>query len=724
MRRFLAATVVATAAALWPATQPAHAQPGPAPAPAAATQPAAQVPVRAVVLFSSGVGYFEHYGSVDGNASTELRFKTQQINDILKSLVLQDLDGGHVAAVTYPSQSPLARTLRSFEVDLSANPSLGELLNQLRGAKVKVSLQGEEVAGTILGLEKKQRSTGKDTTPVEVWVLNLIAGGTIRAVELDQVQKLELEDPDLQKELHEALLALSQARDQDKKPVTINFVGQGQRHVRLGYVVETPVWKTSYRLLLDAADEKKGDEGKPATNPGQSKATLQGWAIVENQTDNDWNNVEMSLVSGRPISFIEDLYQPLYVPRPTVQPELYASLSPQTYEGGMQKQEQEALAFQGQAKGMDGVPMAAAAPAAPAMAMVRQRSMHAEFAGRDAAEDRPMNAAASVSSVASASKIGELFQYTVGSVSLPRQRSAMIPIINDAVQVEKLSIYNQSVLARNPLNGARMKNTTDKHLLQGPVTVFDGGSYAGDASIDNVPPGQTRLLSYGVDLEMLVDATRNTNTSTIESGKIVKGILWLSRRDVYSQEYLADNKGKTDKTLLIEHPIRPGWKLVEGIGEPKPVETTEAVYRFEGHVPAGKQSKLTVKQQVVQAEQIAILPTDVGQLEYYAKTGQIDDKVKSVLAKAISLKNAMTDTERQLNESTQKSRATATEQERIRKNMTVSQSTQYYNRLLAKLNDQETQLEQLQQDQDALRKKLDGQRKELEDYLNGTTVNP
>ena len=110
-------------------------------------------------------------------------------------------------------------------------------------------------------------------------------------------------------------------RDQDKKPVTINFTGDGERHVRIGYVVETPVWKTSYRLILPAG--------------AQDKPKIQGWAIVENQTDNDWNGVQLSLVSGRPISFIQDLYQPLYIPRPVVQPELYVSLTPQQYDGGI-----------------------------------------------------------------------------------------------------------------------------------------------------------------------------------------------------------------------------------------------------------------------------------------------------------------------------------------------------------------------------------------------------
>src|SRR6185436_11447957 len=177
-----------------------------------------------------------------------------------------------------------------------------------------------------------------------------------------------------------------------------------------------------------------------------------------------------------------------------------------------------------------------------------------QLAGAQA--QQPMDATASVASIASAAKVGELFQYTVGSVSLPRQKSAMIPIVTDPVEVEKLSIYNQAVLPKNPLYGARVKNTTGKHLLQGPVTVLQGGSYAGDARIDDLPPGQERLISYGIDQQVLVQAQNQKSESSLLTGKIVKGVLQLSFRDQFTQEYLAESKAEKAKTLVIEHPRR------------------------------------------------------------------------------------------------------------------------------------------------------------------------
>ena len=148
-----------------------------------------EVPVRTVVLFSSGVGYFEHAGTVRGAGSTELRFKTSQINDILKSLVLQDENGGTVSRINYPSQDPLSKTLRSFQVDITANPSLADLLNQLRGARVTIQTQGERLTGTILGVERRRRPTERGET-VESPVLNVLTGATIRAIELQSVTSL------------------------------------------------------------------------------------------------------------------------------------------------------------------------------------------------------------------------------------------------------------------------------------------------------------------------------------------------------------------------------------------------------------------------------------------------------------------------------------------------------------------------------------------------------
>jgi len=271
----------------------------------------ADLPVTEVTLFSSGVGWFQHAGTVQGEAKAELRFRAGQINDVLKSLVLEDLDGGRIGAVGYPSQDPLDKTLKSFQVDLSGNPPLAGLLNQLRGAQVQVKVLDSTLEGTVLGCESRTRILPQNGGNETVWTLNLLSGGAIRPIPLADVSGVKPTDPALAAELGKALAALASARDQDKKPVSLTFRGNGQRKVRLGYVAEAPVWKASYRLLMSATD-----------------AHLQAWAIVENPTESDWTEVRLTLVSGRPISFIQDLYKPLYAARPEVATELQAGLRP------------------------------------------------------------------------------------------------------------------------------------------------------------------------------------------------------------------------------------------------------------------------------------------------------------------------------------------------------------------------------------------------------------
>jgi hypothetical protein len=706
MRRMLIVGLVSLAAAGVPVwaqnAEPTSVTTADAPANAAI-----QIPVRRVVLYSSGVGFFEHEGQVTGNAQTELRFRTEQINDILKSLVLQDLNGGTVGAVTYPSQDPLDKTLKSFQIDISGNPPMADLLNQLRGAQITITLADEKLDGTILGAEERDRQvgTGQNSEIIHAWVINVISGTQIRSINLDDVRGVQLDDPQLQSELEQALAAVAQSRDKDKKPVVIDFNGSGTRTVRIGYVTETPVWKTSYRLLLPAVDSK-------------DSAQLQGWAIIENQTDGDWNDIELSLTGGRPISFVEDLYQPLYVPRPVVESQLYSSLNPQVYSGG-------------EVFGGGGGEMAqqdeAAASEAPSEALdISGRLANREINGYGiyngpSSPSYHANYTQSVVSIAAANQVGEMFQYTVEHVTLARQQSAMIPIIAGNIQADRVSIYNASVLQNNPLYGVRLTNNTKNYLLQGPITVLDDNNYAGDAQIDDVPAGQNRLLSYGIDQDVQVDSTHNTQTSDITTGRIVKGVLTLTYKQVYSQDFDIDNKGQTDKTMIIEYPFHQGWKLDEPA---KPLETTDSLYRFQTQAPAGKNNKLTVQEEQVFDQTVEILPADIGDLLVYSKNGEIPQTVRDALSKAIAMRDALSDTQQQIADKQQNVQDIASDQDRIRRDMQAApQNSAYYARLLDKLNDQETQLESLAKDIADLQAQAKQQQTDLENYLSSLNVN-
>jgi hypothetical protein len=284
-------------------------------------KPAVTLPITRVVLFNSGVGYFSRSGEVTDDARVDLTFPEQDINDLLKSMVLEDFNGGRIAAVSYDSREPITRTLASFAINLNNNPTFAGIVGQMRGERVEVVVtpgaanQPGKLNGVIVGVEKQKIAQGN--TPVEVEFLNMWCAEGLRSIKLPDVQQLKFSNPVIESEFRRALDVLALSHDAQKKSVSLHFAGDGPRKVQVGYVIEAPIWKTSYRLVL-------ADKEKPY---------LQGWALVENPTDEDWAGVKMALISGRPISFKMDLYNPLFINRPTVEPELFASLRPVTYRG-------------------------------------------------------------------------------------------------------------------------------------------------------------------------------------------------------------------------------------------------------------------------------------------------------------------------------------------------------------------------------------------------------
>src|SRR4029077_4791788 len=284
-------------------------------------KPAVTLPITRVVLFNSGVGYFSRSGEVTDDARVDLTFPEPDINDLLKSMVLEDFNGGRIGAVSYDSREPISRTLSSFAVNLNGNPTFAGIVSQMRGERVDVVLspgaanQPGKLSGVIVGVEHQKEAKG--AAVVETEFLNLWCAEGLRSVRLPDVQQLKFASPVVESEFRRALDVLALSHDSQKKAVSLHFAGDGKRKVQVGYVIEAPIWKTSYRLVL-------GEKEKPY---------LQGWALVENPTDEDWAGVKMALISGRPISFKMDLYNRLYVDRPTVEPELFASLRPVTYRG-------------------------------------------------------------------------------------------------------------------------------------------------------------------------------------------------------------------------------------------------------------------------------------------------------------------------------------------------------------------------------------------------------
>jgi hypothetical protein len=666
------------------------------------------LPLNKVVMFNSGVGYFEHRGNVEGDAKIDLRFRVEDINDLLKSMILEDRGGGTISTVTYGSRDPITKTLKTFPIDLTANPTLGQILDQARGERVQID-GPTAITGVLLGVEKRKKEVGKDHEAVEVEYLNLLTDTGLRSLPMDSIGSLKLLNEKLDAELRQALQVLATGHNTDKKTVTLNLMGNGKRPVRVGYIQETPVWKTSYRLVLS-------DKEAPF---------LQGWAIVENTTDGDWNNVALTLMSGRPISYTMDLYEPLYAQRPVETLNLFSSLRPQTYGQDMDKVDESfrklATARPGSAPrdqrgGMGGGMAGGKARNAPGQNVELGVAAPAP-ADALATSEKPFESNSAFhlggQSSAQAGEVGELFQYVIAApVTLARQKSAMLPIVNETVKGEKVSIYNEAVQAKHPLNGLKLVNSTNLHLMQGPVTVFDGGAYAGDAKIEDLAPKAERLISYALDLKTEVAPEAKSQPEQLLSVKLIKGTMQISRKNSRTHKYTVKNSDTKPKTVLIEYPLDPNWKLV---APEKPAEKTRDKYRFSVQAEPGKPVTLSVEEEQVVHQGLALSNVDNNLIQFYVNQKEVTPAVKAALQEVVKRKQALEQVAQERQQLEQQIVTITQEQDRIRQNMgQLDRTTELYKRYVQKFGTQEdavekmrTQIQKLTADEARLRQSLD-----------------
>src|SRR5215467_2985447 len=281
-----------------------------------------KLPVRRVVLYKNGVGYFEHTGRVRGAQELKIDFTSSQLNDVLKSLTVLDLDGGKISGVGYNSVAPIAEQLKALRLPLDESTTLAGFLNALRGSQIEVRNDSAVTAGRLLSVEEKTTRKGPDETLKTLEISLVTPAGEVRTFGLTSAVTVRVADHDLNEEIGKYLSLISSARDQDLRQMSIDTTGAGERSIFVSYISEVPVWKSTYRILLPT----KGD----------ASPLLQGWAIVDNTVGEDWKDVELSLVAGAPQSFIQDLSKPYYTRRPVIGLPESAMLTPQTHEGTME----------------------------------------------------------------------------------------------------------------------------------------------------------------------------------------------------------------------------------------------------------------------------------------------------------------------------------------------------------------------------------------------------
>jgi hypothetical protein len=690
-------------------------RPKPATEVAAQTKPVAHqtLPLKKVILYSNGVAYFERRGTVVGRAEIALDFKQSQVDDVLKSMLVLDLGKGRVGAVSYGSSAP--PSARLAEIPFSIAPSsdqndpaggLAGALSQLQGAKVAVVTAKESVAGAVLTIERRKSQIDDEKPPLITNLLTLLTdSGDVVTFNLEEIRSVKLLDGDARKDLQTFAEASSATRRRDSKTIVVTSDGVGEREMLISYTVAAPIWKTTYRIALDQA-------GKPF---------FQGWAIVDNVSEEDWSNVALSLVSGTPASFIQPLQQPMFRYRPVMPLPENVSLTPQSYEPT------ETEYAKGVSAGIPGgvagrVPggsadEAVSPPPPPPRPMERASSMRdrlqqnsstlgftaAPVAPASEVTDSLKSGASGVETAATGGETGELFEYRISQpVTVLRNRSAMIPILQEQMDGERVSLYNAALNKERPMFGIRMENTSNLTLEGGPLAVLDGDAYAGESVIPRFKPKERRFITFGLDLGTQVKSKRKTVNEPVFLVRCGNGYLRTRYFKANKTVYTLVNQTDRPRTVYIEHPLPDGWKFSDDTE--KPVSQTENVHRFRRELKPRETVELPVVERQEVEDGYALANLTQTDIEVFANNNYLDAFQKAAFEKILLLKKQIADAEERLQKFDEEIRNISEDQARMRENIQSltgkSEAKKLIARYIAKADAQETRIEELRKEKE------------------------
>jgi hypothetical protein len=665
------------------------------------TEPHAQLPVRRVVLYKNGVGYFEHEGRVTGNQAVTIDFTSSQLDDALQSLTALDLGGGRITGVGYNSTTPLDQQLKNIPLGLNDQPSTEDLYGSLRGARVEVSGAGAAtISGRIVSYEtRSQKTTAGDT--VERAFLTVVSdAGAVRTFELAGATSVRILDGGLRHDLDEYLALLASTQSQQVRHLTLQAQGAGTRDIRVSYISEVPVWKSTYRIVFP------NDKSTSPTS-GPETAILQGWAVVDNTVGSDWNNVQLSLVAGAPQSFIEPLSQPIYTQRPVVAVPEAANIAPVTHEGALEAPQPVASASQTvTVTGENSQMQTQQAIRGRAQAFIKAAPgvMGGIGSGSGGGYGGGMFHAAGTlqdeSLAANSTKFDDYFEYTVAQpVTIHKNESALVPVLQTNVQVDRVTLYNASNPV--PLRALWLTNSGNLTLDRGSFSIFENGEFAGEGLTDPIHAGEKRLLSYAVDQAVHVTTEGHLNSSHLRHLTVHDGYLTERSEEIREVTYVVHNAASDARTVLVEHPVQYGWRLTS---EVKPVETSASYYRFSVATQPGETVRLHVGEAHTQGLSWQLTAIQDDQLQIIV-TGNNADRpaLEKALAPVLAARSKVHDLDTQINAKQADIDRLAADQKRLHDNLEglkdSPEERALARRYAGEMNTDEDQLQSLRKDQ-------------------------
>lgn len=635
----------------------------------------ANLPVREMVLYKHGVGFFVRQGQLEGHSAV-LTFRADEINDVLKSLAVFDQGGGQVLGIHYDTPMDRQHRLKSSSINLSQTGTLHDLISDLRGRQVTMVFETtpgtlQEITGRVIGLDNpmvEQQKPVARMNDVPVTILILAENGQTYVFPLDALRTFTIHDAQSEHDLS-YFLDTSMTED-DRRPVSIRL-SDGAHDLVVYYVAPSPTWRVSYRLVAESDDT--GSKGK---------ALLQGWGLFDNRLDEDLNDVKVTLVAGQPISFVYDLYTSKIPQRPVVEDENRVAPGPVEYEAQMDYM----LGDVGEEESsrMSSKRLRRSAPASRSGAVFSA-----------AAPEMDMEAAAaSVKPGSEGKATGETFQYIVTSpVTVKRGESALVPIIGSEVQYERELLYNRAKLPDYPVAAIRFTNSSGLTLERGPVTVVEDGDYRGEAVLPFTKENNEVYLPYAVELGVRVRQAPKHYTETFGL-KISESYIRLEQYRFRQITYILENTTADEKIITVEAPLDKDYELVD---TPAPTAETLHHRRWQVTVAARRQSEFVRKERQRTYTHVKIEELKYHHLDKYLKEGWLSDALYGELSDMLDALAEATKIKGQIQILRAEREELYKKQEEIRKNLGALQATgkeaDLRNRILSQLEETQNSLD-------------------------------
>lgn len=689
------------------------------------------LPIRRVILYSNGVAYIERRGTVSGHAEISLSFKQSQVDDVLKSMVVLDLGLGRIGAVSYNSSAPPAARMADIPFSIEAgtgngnNGGLAGVLSQLQGARIIVATANRTATGSILTIEERKSQIDANKPPQTSHSLVIASeGGELMSFDLAEVRSVKLIDEGTRRDVNEFANATASARRRDAKTIVVTSDGAGSREMLISYTIAAPIWKTTYRVVLDST-------GKPF---------FQGWAIVDNVSEEDWNNVSLSLISGSPVSFIQPIQKPFYRYRPVVPMPDDLKLEPQIYdpsEGGGYGSGEGGNTGGGTRREGGGGPGGGGGGSATVTVQTQSTQLSNNVNnfelgvnGRSSFDSTSLSDAitrpgSGVEAAATGSEVGDLFEYHIDQpITVPRDRSALIPILQTRMEGERVSIYNEGNRRDRAMGGMLLKNTSPLTLEGGALTVIDGDAYVGEALMERLKPAEQRLISFALDLGTLVSVRVKEDRAPAFLVRTINGVFQAHYHQTTQKVYTLTNQTDKPRVVVIEHPVRQDWALADDTR--KPDSKTGRYYRFRIQLGPHEKVELPVTERQALMDTYALLNFSRPDLELFITRNYIDATTRAALEKILDLKSRMTATDARIEAIGKEVEEIGEDQGRLRDNIkaltATAEARQLITRYVSKADTQETRLEQLNKEKQTLNEEAARLQGELEAVIRGLAV--